>query len=104
MAQPSEPIWEAMRQRFAATGSVRAEDFIPADAGEELTLDILFAEYALRSEAGEVPDVAEFVQRFPTLAEKIERQIALHRAVADAAGEAPDIPGFPGFIPDNGSR
>lgn len=71
-----------------------------------VVLDVIYAEFILREDLGEVPDEAEYLQRFPEYAEAISRQLQLHRALSGSvpgtgrrhttatSGELPTIDGF----------
>ncbi|WP_020467447.1 serine/threonine-protein kinase, partial [Singulisphaera acidiphila] len=77
------------------------ERFPAVAADPDLALDLVHGEFLLREEAGEPPDLADFLMRFPQFAETIKLQVAFHHAL-DAAGgrdepaEAiPDRAGYP---------
>jgi eukaryotic-like serine/threonine-protein kinase len=44
-------------------------------------LDLIYAEYLERERAGDHPDVADYVRRFPECADSLARQIDLHQAL-----------------------
>jgi predicted Ser/Thr protein kinase len=46
-------------------------------------LDLVYAEVLLREELGETPTLDEYLRRFPSHADSLKRQFALHRALAD---------------------
>src|SRR5439155_25735574 len=48
----------------------------------EALLDLLCREALLREEQGEAPNLDEYVRRFPALRSALERQFALHSALA----------------------
>ncbi|WP_406697894.1 protein kinase [Singulisphaera sp. Ch08] len=60
------------------------ERFANVAADSDLALDLVHGEFLLCEEAGEPPDLAEFLIRFPQFAETIKLQVAFHRAL-DAA-------------------
>jgi eukaryotic-like serine/threonine-protein kinase len=54
----------------------------------ELGLDLIHREFMLREALGEVPDLEEYVSRFPRFAESIEVQVAFHHALDAVAGQS----------------
>jgi WD40 repeat protein/tRNA A-37 threonylcarbamoyl transferase component Bud32 len=91
-------VREEMRLRWAKGERVWAEEFLarhPRLAGDpELMLDLVYAEFVLREQAGESPDPAEYLARFPAHADALRRQLDLHRALhaAGSLAPAPDEP------------
>jgi tRNA A-37 threonylcarbamoyl transferase component Bud32 len=76
--------WQDMRRRHASGESVRAEDYLPADVSkldEDLAMDVIYGEYILRTESGEIPSRENYVERFPPFAAAISRQIEVHQAM-----------------------
>jgi eukaryotic-like serine/threonine-protein kinase len=63
----------------------RAESYLasfPALADDpELAVDVIYAEYLAREQAGDCPGIAEYQQRFPAFADVLSEQIWLHRAL-----------------------
>jgi len=49
-------------------------------------VDLAYEEYCLRIEAGEELDWVDFCQRFPQIADSLQRRIAVHLALADSPG------------------
>jgi WD40 repeat protein len=81
----------------------------PATGDPDARLDLIYAEVLLRESFAERPEPAEYVFRFPDLADQIQTQFQLHRALLDdsavpkpspAAEPAPakkfahDVPGY----------
>ena len=66
----------------------RAEDYLarfPAVAADaELAIDVIYAEYLAREQAGERPDAGEYQRRFPAFGDVLAEQIGLHCALAAA--------------------
>ncbi len=80
--QSTDRVIDGMRDRARAGHPVRAEDFLdPASSDRERMLDLVYCEYLIRCETKEPPSIAELMERFPHLAEKILRQIGLHNAI-----------------------
>ncbi len=52
---------------------------------EEPLLDLIYHEVLTREEFGERPTVADFIPRFPQLAERLERLFVVHAAIEDDA-------------------
>ncbi len=52
---------------------------VAADA--ELAVDVIYAEYFAREQAGERPELAEYQARFPAFAHELSEQIRLHQAL-----------------------
>jgi hypothetical protein len=55
--------------------------------------ELVYNEFLLREELGEVPALTEFVWRFPQFEGRLRRQVGLHRALSDDDGRAPPPPG-----------
>ncbi|QEH35754.1 Serine/threonine-protein kinase PknB [Aquisphaera giovannonii] len=53
--------------------------------------EVVYSEFMLRESMGESPCIEEYAWRFPELADRLRRQLALHRALArdEPGGEAP---------------
>jgi serine/threonine-protein kinase len=73
------------RQRWQRGERVPVEallEKVPDLAGHvEAVLDLIYNEFLLREERGEVPPVAEYQQRFPHLAEQLRIQFEVDRAL-----------------------
>jgi len=69
----------------------RAEDYLahfPALAADaELAIDVIYAEYLAREQAGERPDAGEYQRRFPAFGDVLAEQIGLHCALAAATDD-----------------
>ena len=71
----------------------RAGERIPAEAylalhptltgGDEGAFELVYGEYLVRELMGEPPKLDEFLWRFPRFAERLQRQLNLHQALAD---------------------
>jgi eukaryotic-like serine/threonine-protein kinase len=84
--QPStEVLLGDQRRRWGRGDRVRVEQFLeqrPEVQGHaDLVLDLIYAEVLLRREAGERPRVAEYLERFPTLADPIRLQFEVDDAI-----------------------
>jgi len=55
-------------------------------ADDDLTLDLIYGECRGRTQQGNPPDLAELVQRFPHLRDRLERQMEIASWFADAEG------------------
>jgi serine/threonine-protein kinase len=77
----------------------RAEEYLsrlaPLAADAELVVDVIYAEYLAREQAGERPQLAEYESRFPEFAPALARQIRFHDALTmldnDLRSSAPDV-------------
>lgn len=72
------------REHWLLGDRVKAEAYLrsfPQLSGGEYALDLVYAEFLLREQLGEVPDVGEYTRRFPDLGEEFLRQVELHRAM-----------------------
>src|SRR5262249_22118195 len=121
-AQVAAALLVDQRERWRAGDRVPAEaylDLFPHLGGDfEYCLELIYGEYLLREEVGEVPDLQGYLERFPGYAERLKVQVALHRAmqdcptnpslqsgdgrgpamtVADAGAEAAPWPAVPGY-------
>jgi hypothetical protein len=89
-------------QRWHAGERLPAEDYLarhPAVAADpEAALLLVYGEFLLREECGEAPCPQEYLARFPSCAEGLQRQLAFHGALG-AAGPtllaAPKAPAEP---------
>ncbi|MFI5457327.1 MAG: protein kinase [Isosphaerales bacterium] len=90
----------------------RAGERIPAEAylarhptlhGDgESAFELVYGEYLVRESLGETPKPEELCWRFPRFAERLRRQLDLHRALGDPgpAAEPASAPGSQGNDPD----
>jgi hypothetical protein len=79
----------------------RAGDRVPAEAyltlhpmlhGDgEAAFELVYGEYLIRELMGERPELEEFVSRFPRFAERLRRQLGLHRALAGDDATLDDV-------------
>jgi predicted Ser/Thr protein kinase len=80
-------------QRWQAGERVPAESYLrrhPALRAEaEAAVDLVYAEFLLREQLGERPEVAEYERRFPEYADVLRAQAELHRAMASERATAP---------------
>jgi serine/threonine-protein kinase len=90
------------RRRWLAGDRVPAEAYLtayPRLAGEpEAALDVVYGEFLLREELGPVPEVGEYLARFPQFAATLRLQLAFHQGVA-ASAPTPAAPSVPGGTP-----
>ena len=101
-SQQASRLWADMRRRRERGEAVRVEDYfsdpaIPKD-DPDLLLDLVYGEFVLRQQAGEVPSEAEYRQRFPQLGERLDRQLEFHRALASVSSPE-TLPGSIGGDP-----
>jgi formylglycine-generating enzyme required for sulfatase activity len=82
-------------RRWRRGERLRVEDYLSRypvlSSHPDLLLDLIGSEVLLREEAGEEPDAAEYLKRFPTLEVPLRRHFALYQTLS--AG------GLPSFIP-----
>jgi Protein kinase domain len=84
---PLERGLKDMREAARTRRPVRADAYLSPDqavADPELAVDLVYAEYLIRSEAGDQPSMDELVSRFPPLADRVRRQLSLHLAMESA--------------------
>jgi serine/threonine protein kinase/WD40 repeat protein len=62
----------------------------PAMVDPDARMDLIYAEVLLRESAGERPGPAEYVFRFPDLADRIRTQFQLHRTLLGPADSRPE--------------
>lgn len=101
-----EDVWDDMRARWERGEDVRADDYLSAPGSTDDTeraLDIVYAEYSLREEAGDELDLADYLRRFPALGPRLERQILFHNAVTAVVAEPAVVDPFPTFLPTSGT-
>jgi WD40 repeat protein len=109
-------VEDERERRWQAGDRVLAEEYLAAHPQivGELAVQLVYGEYLLREQAGETPALEDYQRRFPSLAERINQQVMLHRALAEPPGGAstvnsgvkivlpegapwqvvPDVPGF----------
>ena len=84
-------------ERFRLGEWVRSEVYLEAFPAvrdnPELALDLIFAEYLLREEAGQRPTPEEYSGRFPRHVQELKLQLELHRAVETDPETATHWPG-----------
>jgi tetratricopeptide (TPR) repeat protein len=72
-------------ERFRLGQSVLVETYLntfaPLRENREQAVDLIFAEYLLREEAGEHPAPGEYLRRFPQYANELKLQLELHQAI-----------------------
>jgi serine/threonine protein kinase len=76
-----------------SNGSPRlVEDYLAESAGlrgdTEQVLDLIYHEVLLRQRAGESPELAEYVRRFPELERQLQVHFAVHEALESGGGWA----------------
>src|SRR5262245_59539645 len=94
LAELAEVLRVDQRERWLRGERISAEqylrDYFPLEDSPEHALDLVYAEYLLREELGEAPSLAEYVERFPRLADTLRLQIDFHRALEASEGVAPN--------------
>jgi serine/threonine-protein kinase len=84
------------RQRWLHGDRIPAEDYLrqqPAlAAAPPHALDLIYSEFLLREELGELPAVEEYARRFPAFADELQLQVELHRAATPALTTQPAAP------------
>ncbi|APW62937.1 serine/threonine-protein kinase [Paludisphaera borealis] len=75
--------WQAGR-RIPAEAYLALHPLFPAES--EAVFEVVYNEFLLRESLGERPCLEEFVWRFPDLADRLARQLALHRALSSDDG------------------
>jgi hypothetical protein len=82
-------------ERFRLGEGVSAETYLDGFPtvrdNPEAAVDLIFAEYLLREEMGEVPTAEEYVCRFPQHASALELQAELHEAIGAGPSAAPTL-------------
>src|SRR5262245_36274065 len=82
LAELAEVLRVDQRERWLLGERVPAElylrEFIPLEEAGEQALDLVYAEYLLREELGEAPARAEYVERFPRLADALRLPVGFH--------------------------
>src|SRR5262249_8744122 len=82
-----------------------AEDYLPQDTGEwqdpEQVLEVISQEVLRREERGEAPTLAEYQQRFPTLATQLEALFGVHHCSWSSPATLPSAPPAPATHPQS---
>jgi hypothetical protein len=80
------------RERWRAGERVQAESYLDryleVRDDPEAALDLIHGEFLFRKRAGEKPDPADYVRRFPDRAEALQAQLSLHLVLAATNLEA----------------
>lgn len=87
-----ECCWDDLKRRWEAGHCPRVEELVSTDVlnglPQDVAVDLIYAEFAIRSDFGEVPDPEEFVRRFPRHATSLKRQFSLDCAVARMSSDS----------------
>ena len=86
-AQHSPILWEDQRLRWQGGEHLSVEMYmqdLPPSATDDAILDLIYGEFVLRQEAGQMPRLEEYVQRFPKQAKQIRRLLSLHTGLAES--------------------
>ncbi len=87
---------EELKQHWRAGRCTLVEELLTRWPRTQLSddglLDLLYQEVVLREEAGAQPTLAEYQQRFPALAPRLERQFALHQMLRTSVLAEADDP------------
>jgi tRNA A-37 threonylcarbamoyl transferase component Bud32 len=82
---PTEVLLADQRRRWDRGERVPVEHFVAQRPGlrdqTEVLLDLIYGEVILRREAGERPEIAEYLARFPTLADPIRVQFEVDQVL-----------------------
>jgi serine/threonine-protein kinase len=82
----SELLCTDQVERWRAGQRIPAEAYLSLHATlqgtSESAFELVYSEYVLRESLGETPDSEEFLWRFPQFADRFQRQLDLHRALA----------------------
>ena len=87
-------------ERWRRGDRVKAERYLKAfpelQADVEAALVVVYGEFYLRKELGEVPSLLEYVARFPQHARRLRDQVMWHEAIdlGPPASGPPDVPGL----------
>src|SRR5262245_61322292 len=102
---PTEVLLADQRGRWRRGDRVRVEQLVaqrPALRDKtEVLLDLIYGEVLLRRESGERPQMAEYLDRFPTLADPIRLQFEVDDAISptrigdEAAATKPPVGAVP---------
>jgi serine/threonine protein kinase/WD40 repeat protein len=92
-AEVVERIARDLERRWRNGERVPVETYLTAVQGaadDDVRMDLIYAEVVAREAAGDRPGPAEYIFRFPELAERIKHQFLLHRTLLE--DPAPDEP------------
>jgi eukaryotic-like serine/threonine-protein kinase len=102
----SDDLWD----RWLAGKRVPAETYLGLRAdlwSDETAVDLVYGEFLVREELGEVASLDEYIARFPGFEPQLRRQFELHRALASPETgdplQATTWPDSPSLAPDDGS-
>jgi eukaryotic-like serine/threonine-protein kinase len=79
-----DSLLDRQKEAWSSGGRTSVEEFLNGSAcrdDAEAMLDLIYGEILLREELGEKPDLEEYVQRFPNLADALKLHFEVHRAV-----------------------
>jgi serine/threonine protein kinase len=87
-----ECCWDDLKRRWESGQCPRIEELVSHDVlnglPHDVAVDLIYAEFAIRSDFGEVPDPDEFIRRFPRNATSLKRQFSLDCAVARMSSDS----------------
>ena len=82
-----------LRERRRRGESIDSREYLarfPSVADDpELAVDLIYAEFMVREEQGEVLAPGDFVERYPEYGDLLADQLSLHEAFANPAGDTP---------------
>ena len=74
--------WEEMRNLTANGKTVCADPYLQELTEPSDSIDLIYAEYVLRTQLGESVRSTEFIERFPQFEQQLRRQFALDGALS----------------------
>lgn len=94
-------LWKAsaeLSQRLHAGLECRVEDFLDScpdiAKNSEAAIDLIYEEYAVRTELFQRSLIQELIRRFPQWRRQLEKQFAVHEALVDTVTDQPVVPPF----------
>jgi serine/threonine protein kinase/tetratricopeptide (TPR) repeat protein len=109
---PAAGLLDDQNRRWLEAEPVSVEDYLQRQPSlkedSEALLDLIYNEVRLRDEAGQTPELQEYLGRFPELTPRIRELFEVHQAMrpgqvladlppADDAGRAAPLPAVDGF-------
>ncbi len=86
-------------QRWRAGQRIPGEAYLPFHpAIAEGGFDVMYSEFAVRTELGEAPGEDDYARRFPLYAARLRRQLAVDRALDLTSGGASGVASFEGTL------
>lgn len=80
--------WNQMCLAALEVDSIRVDEYLSDELSQDEAVDLIYAEYVLRTKSGESISEQEYYERFPEYSEKLRRQFGLDQALTQLTIES----------------